>query len=91
MNKKTQNSSSQEQISYESVNRLSKDKEAKQNRGKIRYKTETDEEQVQVVSNSNKKPAFKRAHNELILKDKTFIEGYLRGKQLGRGGFSKVW
>ena len=59
MNKKTQNSSSQEQISYESVNRLSKDKEAKQNRGKIRYKTETDEEQVQVVSNSNKKPAFK--------------------------------
>ena len=91
MNKKTQNSSSQEQISYESVNRLSKDKEAKQNRGKIRYKTETDEEQVQVVSNSSKKPAFKRAHNELILKDKTFIGGYLSGKQLGRGGFSKVW
>lgn len=27
----------------------------------------------------------------MILKDKTFIEGYLRGKQLGRGGFSKVW
>jgi dual specificity tyrosine-phosphorylation-regulated kinase 2/3/4 len=33
---------------------------------------------------------FKRAP-EPALRDRTFIEGYLRGKQLGRGGFSKVW
>jgi hypothetical protein len=24
-------------------------------------------------------------------KDKSFIDGFLKGKQLGRGGFSKVW
>jgi serine/threonine protein kinase len=36
-----------------------------------------------------KKAVFKRAHQEL--KDKSFIDGYLKGKQLGRGGFSKVW
>ena len=43
------------------------------------------------MSKPPRNSVFKRAHNEMILKDKTFIEGYLRGKQLGRGGFSKVW
>lgn len=38
-----------------------------------------------------KKSNFRRAYNDISLKDKTFIDGYLRGKQLGRGGFSKVW
>ena len=36
-----------------------------------------------------KKAIFKRTNQEL--KDKSFIDGYLKGKQLGRGGFSKVW
>lgn len=39
----------------------------------------------------SKKSNFRRANNDIGLKDKTFIDGYLRGKQLGRGGFSKVW
>jgi hypothetical protein len=38
-----------------------------------------------------KKSNFRRANNDIALKDKSFIDGYLRGKQLGRGGFSKVW
>lgn len=37
-----------------------------------------------------KRSNFKKT-NEGEFKDKTFIDGYLKGKQLGRGGFSKVW
>jgi serine/threonine protein kinase len=63
--------------------------ESEANKGRVRYKTQTDDEPP--AEDSNKKSIFKRAHNDSILKDKTFIDGYLRGKQLGRGGFSKVW
>ncbi len=37
-----------------------------------------------------KRNNFRRSKNNEV-KDKTFIDGYLKGKQLGRGGFSKVW
>ena len=64
---------------------------------KSRYRTQADENKG-LNSNSSinksymlKRTNFKRAQPEAEVKDKTFIEGYLKGKQLGRGGFSKVW
>ena len=67
---------------------------------KIRYKThqnEVDEEESIMLNY----PAKGHASQNLIqkksnfrkhqFKDKSFIDGYLKGKQLGRGGFSKVW
>ena len=85
---------SQDKMVYESASKVQYEKDAKQNRSRGRYKTELQEEVSPPVDVSNKhaqNAIFKRAHNEMILKDRTFIEGYLRGKQLGRGGFSKVW
>lgn len=62
-------------------------------RAKGRYVTQTDESSPEnrVAQSHSKRAVFRRAHNESIIKDRSFIEGYLRGKQLGRGGFSKVW
>ncbi len=84
---KRANNQSNENLVYESVSRNRAESEAK---SKVRYKTQNDEDPA-INNEDNKKSIFKRAHNESILKDKTFIDGYLRGKQLGRGGFSKVW
>ena len=62
-------------------------------RAKARYVTQTDEKspESKVAESQSKRAVFRRAHNESLIKDRSFIEGYLRGKQLGRGGFSKVW
>lgn len=67
---------------------------------KSRYRTTLDEkdEVIEPMRSSsyntvNKRILPKRNNykRESELKDKNFIDGYLRGKQLGRGGFSKVW
>lgn len=86
LHKRSNNHASNDNLIFDSVNKLRADSET--NKGRVRYKTQTDEDPL---VEDNKKSIFKRAHNDLILKDKTFIDGYLRGKQLGRGGFSKVW
>lgn len=87
LHKRSSNNASNDNLIFDSVNRNRAESDV--NKGRVRYKTQTDEDPP--IEESSKKSIFKRAHNDSILKDKTFIDGYLRGKQLGRGGFSKVW
>jgi hypothetical protein len=81
---------SQEQLIYQSANRPSQEKDARQGRSRGRYNTDV-EDRYDSSNRDTKNSLYKKTQNEMVIKDKTFIEGYLRGKQLGRGGFSKVW
>lgn len=67
-----------------------------QQKPKSRYQTQADnKDDIRESSSTNKSIMLKRSNfkrtNDTEVKDKTFIDGYLKGKQLGRGGFSKVW
>ena len=86
--------------SYEDKKKLNRSSEhnpyhSVQQKSKVRYKTygEEKEEPLKAPHQSKaymmKRNNLKKAPQEV--KDKTFIDGYLKGKQLGRGGFSKVW